>query len=240
MKELVFAENWYWFVLMAIICYFIGCFNFAILISNMKHKDIRGIGSGNPGTMNMFREFGWAIGILTFLSDIFKGGIPAIISYLIFRNYCFVDSDVIVSDFTRYFCGLFVIIGHIFPVTLKFKGGKGIASTFGIFLLCLFCEKWWFLFVMIAIIVLIAVYILNVHWGSMGSLMGVTGFSLWQGVIFYIRYSTELNNGWVISLFMMILAINLLTWIAHRKNIVRLVCGEEHLTASKHKNKKAV
>lgn len=237
MKEFSFAQNWYIFALMAVICYFIGCFNFAILISKTKHKDVRTIGSGNPGTMNMFREFGWGIGFMTFFSDAFKGGIPAIISYFVFRSYVFTGTDIVVSDVTRYLCGACVIIGHIFPVTLKFKGGKGIASTLGLFWLCLACEKWWFLFLGAFLIFLMAVYILKIHWGSMGSLMGVTAFTVWQGIIFYLHYAHDIGNVWVIVMFMLLLLINVLTWTAHRQNILRLVSGEEHLTGAKHKDK---
>ncbi len=67
----------------------------------------------------------------------------------------------------------------------------------------------------------------------MGSLLGVTGFSLWQGAEFYFRYELTLANGYVIALFCLLLALNLLTWLAHRKNIVRLFAGEEHRTSVK-------
>ena len=67
----------------------------------------------------------------------------------------------------------------------------------------------------------------------MGSLLGVTGFSLWQGIIFYLRYAPELMNVWVIVLFMLLLLLNFLTWFAHRKNLVRLFAGEEHRTSVK-------
>ena len=54
-----FSQTWYWFVLGAVVSYFIGCFNFAVLISKLKHKDIRSQGSGNPGTLNMSRNLGY-------------------------------------------------------------------------------------------------------------------------------------------------------------------------------------
>ena len=232
MKELAFSELWYWFLLMAVLCYFIGCFNFAVIIARLKHKDVRKIGSGNPGTMNMSREFGLKIGLINFLLDACKGGVPAIISYFIFRGYLFAGTDVAVSDFTRYFCGVFVIIGHIWPVTMRFKGGKGIASTLGLFWFCISCETWWFVFVGVAALLFGVVgYIAFTEWGSMGSLLGVTGFSIWQGIIFYLRYLDTLSEGWVIACFMMLLALNFLTWFAHRKNLVRLFAGEEHRTS---------
>ena len=71
--------------MIAIGCYLIGCFNFARLISRSKHKDITKMGSGNPGTMNMSREFGLKIGLLTFFCDALKGGVPALISYFLYR-----------------------------------------------------------------------------------------------------------------------------------------------------------
>ena len=66
MKEFNVAENWYWFLVAAIACYLLGCFNFAVLISRIKKQDIRGVGSGNPGTMNMTRSFGIKIGAVNF------------------------------------------------------------------------------------------------------------------------------------------------------------------------------
>ena len=232
MKTFDLASGWYWFVLMAVISYFIGCFNFAVLIAKYKHKDVHKIGSGNPGTMNISREFGLKVGLLNFLLDALKGGVPAVVSYFVFRNYVFAGSSVIVSDVTRYFCGLFVVLGHIFPVTMKFQGGKGIASTLGLFWMSMACEKWWFFLLGLLLLVGVLCYIAFTEWGSMGSLLGVTCFSIWQGFVFYFRYS-GLKNGFVIWLFMLLLALNFLTWFAHRKNIVRLFAGEEHHTSVK-------
>ena len=231
MKELAFSEFWYWMIVMAVVSYFCGCFNFAVLISKIRHRDVRKIGSGNPGTMNMSREFGLKVGLLNFLLDVSKGGIPAVISYLIFRDFCFAGTQIVVSDFTRYFCGAFVIIGHVYPVTMKFKGGKGIASTFGLYWFCLSCENPWNILIAFVGLLFILGYIIFTEWGSMGSLLGVTGFTLWQGLIFFFRYESVLASGWIIGIMMLLLFINFLTWFAHRKNLVRLYSGEEHRTS---------
>ncbi len=248
MKEILFSDLWYWLVLCAVVCYFIGCFNFAVIISHFKKSDIRNIGSGNPGTMNMTRTFGLKIGVINFVLDAVKGGIPAIIGWAVFRNYIFAGSAIVdidggivggvfVSDFIRYFCGVFVIIGHIFPVTMKFKGGKGIASTLGLFVLALPCEPqvwvWWYLPIAVLGLVLIYTYIALTEWGSMGSLIGVSGFTIWQAGIIVARYSDMLLNPWVISLLMILLMINIITWGAHRKNVYKLLAGEEHRTSVK-------
>ena len=233
MKELYFSQSWYWFLMMAVVCYLLGCVNFAMIIARTKHKDAHKIGSGNPGTMNMSREFGLKVGLVNFLLDVSKGGIPALISYFVFRDYVFAGTDVVVSDVTRYVCGVFVIIGHIWPVTMRFRGGKGIASTLGLFWFALGCEQGWYAAVAFLWLVCVLTFIAVTEWGSMGSLLGVTGFSLWQGIIFYLRYAPELMNVWVIVLFMLLLLLNFLTWFAHRKNLVRLFAGEEHRTSVK-------
>ena len=231
MKQFLISENWWQLLIWAAICYFVGCFNFALLISKLKKRDITKIGSGNPGTMNMSREFGLKIGVITFLCDAFKGGIPALIAFFVYRNAVFSGTQVLVSDFMRYFCGLFVIIGHIFPVTMKFKGGKGIASTLGLFWLCLACENLWWLLIGFAFLWFIVFFIAATEWGSLGSLVGVTGFSIMQMVLFFFRYQTAKFGVYLIMLYLIIFAINFLTWWAHRKNLARLFAGEEHHTS---------
>lgn len=238
MTEIAFGEIWYWFLLCAAVCYLIGCFNFAVLISHLKKSDIRNVGSGNPGTMNMTRTFGLKIGAINFFCDVIKGGLPAVIGWLIFKNYVFAGTDIAVSDFARYFCGLFVIIGHVFPVTMKFKGGKGIASTMGLFAFALPCEQWWYFPIAVVFLFGVLGYIAVTEWGSMGSLIGVSGLTVWQAALFVIRYENEITNPWVITLLMILLLINVITWAAHRKNIYKLFAGEEHHTAvRKHKKR---
>ncbi len=237
MKEFVLGESWWQFVIWAVVCYLIGCFNFALLISRMKKSDITKMGSGNPGTMNMSREFGLKIGVITFICDAFKGGIPALVSYFVYRNFVFAGTMVAVSDFSRYFCGLFVIIGHIFPVTMKFKGGKGIASTLGLFWLCLTSENVWWLLIGFALFWCIVFFIAWTEWGSLGSLLGVTGFSVIQMIVFSLRYAGNLS-AYITATYLIIFAINFLTWWAHRKNLSRLFAGEEHRTSVKKLAKK--
>ena len=238
MKIFDISQNWWQFVVMAILCYLIGCFNFAKLISRSKNKDITTIGSGNPGTMNMSREFGLKIGLLTFFCDVIKGGLPALISYFLYRDYVFSGTAFIVSDFTRYFCGLFVVIGHIFPVFLNFKGGKGIASTLGLFWFCLSCENpWWILFTFLLLIVVVLIIFIT-EMGSLGSLVGVTGLSIEQMVMFVLRYQTIAVNAYMVGAYACILAINILTWAAHHENVMRLFAGEEHHTSIKKLSKK--
>lgn len=233
MKELAFSACLYWFLLGGVVSYFIGCFNFAVLISHIKHKDITHVGSGNPGAMNMSRTFGLKIGIINFFCDGLKGAIPVVVGHFVFRSYCFAGTDFVVSDFARYFFGLCAVLGHVFPVTMKFKGGKGISTTIGLFWGALTCEQWWFFFIGVGIFFALFMYIYLTEWGSMGSLLGVSAYTIWQGVIFFFRYAEEMTNAYVIVTFIMLLSFNLITWIAHRANLLRLMAGEEHHTSVK-------
>lgn len=227
------SKNWWQLLILAVGCYLIGSFNFAKLISRSKNKDITTMGSGNPGTMNMTREFGVKVGFATFVCDALKGAIPALVGYFLYKGYVFEGTVVAVSDFMRYFCGLFVVIGHIFPVTMKFKGGKGIASTLGLFWAGLACENPWWVLLAFLCLVLVVLYIYVAEWGAMGSLIGVTGFSVIQMAMFVIRYANISFNAYLVWLYLIIFAINALTWLAHRENLKRLFAGEEHRTPLK-------
>ena len=233
LHPLSLSDLWYWLILMAVVSYFIGCFSTAALIAKARHKDVHKIGSGNPGTMNISREFGLKVGFLNFVVDFCKGGLPALASYFIFRGYVFEGTDVPVSDFTRFLCGVFVVAGHIWPVTMKFKGGKGIASSLGLCCFSLACDSPWNILITLGVLLFVLLFIAITECGSMGSLLGVSALSVWQGVIFYLHFETDLLNGWAIASLLSLAVLNFLTWFAHRKNLVRLFAGEEHHTSVK-------
>ncbi len=238
MKEFYISQGWYWLLIGSVVSYLMGCIHFAILISKLKNDDILHEGSGNPGAMNISRRFGLKIGLLNFFCDALKGVIPVLVAYFVFRDYVFAGTDVVVSDFVRYLWAMCAVIGHVFPVTLKFKGGKGISTTIGLLWCSVATETWWFVFVGLAFFILLFVYAGITEWGSMGSLMGVAGFTIWQAVLFTLRYASELTNVYVVFMFMFLLALNLLTWGAHHKNLYHLMAGEEHHTSLKKMLKK--
>ena len=233
MKAFDLSQNYWQLIVIAAVCYLCGSFNFALIISRLKHRDITKMGSGNPGTMNMSREFGWKIGLLTFVFDALKAGIPCLILHLIYKNYAFSGTEISVSDFMRYFGGLFVVIGHIYPIMLKGKGGTGIASTLGLFWMGLACENAWFALGVFGFLIGIIFFIFLTEWGALGSLFGVSGLSIVQLIVFYLRYAKILMNAYLVCLFLIIFLINALTWFAHRANLRRLFSGEEHRTSMK-------
>ncbi|MGX9358735.1 glycerol-3-phosphate 1-O-acyltransferase PlsY [Mycoplasma sp. 2575] len=114
-------------LIILILGYLIGSINISIIISKRKKRDIRNFGSKNAGATNALRVFGFKFALLVFCFDIFKSFIPTIIVFTIKKG---VNSNFIIP----LFAGLGALIGHIFPCYFNFKGGKGVASFFGMIL----------------------------------------------------------------------------------------------------------
>ncbi|MCK9554196.1 glycerol-3-phosphate 1-O-acyltransferase PlsY [bacterium] len=111
------------FLIIFIISYIIGSFPTAFIICRfLSGRDIRTMGSGNVGATNVARLFGFKYGVITFLLDCFKGFLPV---FLVIRSYGIHSNLVFISAAA-------VLLGHMWPVFLGFKGGKGVASGVGI------------------------------------------------------------------------------------------------------------
>ncbi|MGL5204714.1 MAG: glycerol-3-phosphate 1-O-acyltransferase PlsY [Metamycoplasmataceae bacterium] len=115
-------------IIWLVLGYFVGSVNFSIILTrnSTKRKAITEVGSGNPGATNALRNFGVKFGLLIFLLDVSK-------------SYWFVFLGIILLKHVSFFDGLYVqmmsvtvIIGHVFPIFFKFKGGKGAATNLGI------------------------------------------------------------------------------------------------------------
>ena len=113
--------------LLLLVAYLVGSIPWSIIIGKtVKGIDIRQHGSGNPGTTNAIRVLGKKLGMIVFVLDVFKGGFVI----LLIRLGLFANFDI----FHPLLYGLISAIGHIYPVFLKFKGGKAVATGVGIFL----------------------------------------------------------------------------------------------------------
>jgi len=109
--------NYFVAILAIIIAYFCGTLPIAILIAKSKGVDITTVGSGNPGASNVARELGAKYGVLVFVGDALKGALP-VFALLSHRPIA-------------YACAAAAVLGHVFPITRKFKGGKGVATAGG-------------------------------------------------------------------------------------------------------------
>lgn len=192
-----------------LISYLGGSINNAIIICKILGYDIRNLGSGNPGAMNMVRSVGLWWGALTLLMDALKGALPAILGwYVLGTRFSFEGSRI-----GACLCGLGVIIGHIFPVYYRFKGGKGVASTLGI---CIVLNP--LLGIISFALLLIVIIITKI--GFIGSFVGV-------GIPLIVESVREFASGDYIGGFAL-LAILVAIICMHRKNIERLVLGTEN------------
>ena len=201
----------YW--LLAILCvvsYFIGNINFGKIIARSKNVDLSKKGSGNLGATNMYRNLGAKLGYLTLLLDAIKGIATALTGYLVFGGGEVYPDGLI----GLYACGLSAVVGHIFPVIYKFKGGKGISTTLGVFLVAQ-------PIVTIVTFVLCFILVWFVKYVSLASLILVTVSVVWQNI-----FLPEPN----LTITLLTFAIFALTWFAHRSNIERLLQGKERET----------
>ncbi len=226
---------------MAVGSYLLGNINNAVIISKLKKSDVRKIGSGNPGTLNMSRSFGLKLGLLVFLLDILKGAIPTLVGFLLFKGETV--NSFYLSDIAMCLCGFCAVMGHIYPVFMKFKGGKGIASTIGVFIIASFItisncfgdyQTWAWAIVSIMSLVAAVVFIYFTEFGAMGSFIAITPQAIALATRFFLMYGA---NEKVLLLNMIansfIWLICFFTWFAHRNNIKRMLAGEEHPTSIK-------
>ncbi|MBE7087495.1 MAG: glycerol-3-phosphate acyltransferase [Clostridiales bacterium] len=221
-------------VLLGVGSYLFGNVNWALLISKARKTDIRKLGSGNPGTLNMSRNLGLGFGLLTFFLDVMKGALPTLVAFLVLKDRTFENTTFVVSDLAIYLCGFMAVMGHIYPVFLKFKGGKGIASTIGVFIVCESVHGIVWASVAIMSCLAAVVFIYFTEFGAMGSFIAITPPAISGSIRLFLTYG-EIQT---VSLFlvlsnMLILLICFFTWFAHRKNIERMLAGEEHPTSIK-------
>ena len=195
-------------ILLIVFSYFFGNISFARILSKLKKQDITKSGSGNPGTMNMLRTNGIKSGALTLLLDTLKGAIPSLIGFLIFSA----EGEVI-QTIALYGAGLSVVLGHIYPVCYKFKGGKGVACAIGVFLVA---NPLWLLLAFIVGFI----YLWFFDYGSIASFIVVSAMVIIEGFDPIVQ-----ENILIPILLFLIFGIII---FAHRNNIYRLLVGKEN------------
>ena len=190
----------------AVIAYFLGCFNGAVIVSKyILRNDIRNHGSGNAGLTNFYRVFGGGLTFVVILCDVLKAVLAILIGTALFHVLGGVGLEVT----GKYWAGLFCLLGHMFPCMFHFKGGKGILSggTIAIMMDWRIALVVWGGFLILAALT---------KWVSLGS--------IWAGASF--PFAT-----WFVyhDLFLLILAIiigGLIVW-KHRGNLKRILSGTE-------------
>ncbi len=110
-----------------IVSYFLGTTPSALMVAKRGGVDVTAEGSGNPGTSNVVRLLGWKYGLVVFVADVLKGSASVGIAYYLTHQF----GDGLNVSYLAYACAYAAVIGHTFPVTRGFKGGKGVATGGG-------------------------------------------------------------------------------------------------------------
>lgn len=192
-------------LLCLVLGYVFGCFSTGYFVGKMNKVDIRNYGSGNVGTTNALRTLGAKAGALTLIGDMLKAVIPI----LLVKLFIYPGSELV--QLLALYTGLGVVLGHNYPVWLKFKGGKGIAATGGVMTAF---DPW-------IITIGLPLFVISVaitRYVSVGSLLVSILFPVWV----YFRYTGDIHMLIVAIIFM------LLAFIKHRSNIKRLMNGTEN------------
>ena len=206
--------------LITLVCaYLLGSINFAVIFTMAFTKqDVRNLGSGNAGTTNVMREVGALPGILTFICDVLKGLLACGIGYYMFE-YIGENSNAFYGFgiYGAYACGVLCMLGHVFPIFFKFKGGKGVAVSVGIFIVC--CP--------------IAIGIGLASFAAVLLISRIVSLSSLCATVVVVVLSMVFYNEEVLfwPQAVMAVAMGVLVIAKHTENIKRLISGEEkHIT----------
>lgn len=201
--------------------YLLGSLNFAIIVSNKRYKDdVRMHGSGNGGTTNMLRTYGKRAAVLTILGDMLKAVVAVTIG-----------CTLLGLTFGGYLCAFFCVLGHVFPIFYRFKGGKGVATSAAAILMLN-------PFVFLVIIFVFAVIVVGTKYVSLGSVMAALIYPVVLHTVdeitmsWYVTHNTLPGSDIIFAFLMMVTVV-----FMHRENIKRLISGTESKISFKKKNK---
>lgn len=197
------------FLISVILAYVIGSFPTSFLTAKaVKGIDIRQVGSQNAGATNVLRSVGKMPALITLIVDILKG----VFVVTILANFLYPYLEELDFDFYRSLLGLVAVCGHIWPVWLKFKGGKGVATTLGV---AIGLAP---LVLLPSVVIWIAIFFMT-HYVSLASIAALVAFPI-VAIIF--------NQS--IYLVLISIVICSISIFKHRTNITRLLKGQESKT----------
>lgn len=198
------------YIVIAVIAYLIGSINFSVIISKkMAGFDVREKGSRNAGSTNVLRTVGKKAAAITLVCDILKGVIAILLAKLVSNIWKDLDGALLVQ-----LAGIFVIVGHTFPIFFKFKGGKGVATSLGVLLTI----NW-----QIGLICLVFALVLMAL-TQMVSVGSIAAAILYPVLTIFITQNYIVSGNYIIS--SIILAV--LVVFNHRTNVKRILTGTEN------------
>ena len=193
------------YIIMVLIAYLIGSINFSVIISKkIAGFDVREKGSGNAGTTNILRAVGVNAAAITLICDILKGVVAILIARLMGNIFEDVNTDILIQ-----LAGIFVVVGHTFPIFFEFKGGKGVATSLGVIL----TSNWKIGLICLVFGIVIIALSKMVSMGSIGAAI------LFPILIIFLDGTTYFIYGVLLAAFVI---------FNHRENIKRILNGTEN------------
>ena len=199
------------YILVIVLSYLLGGIPFGYLIAVTKGIDIRTEGSGNIGATNVGRVLGRKYGLIIFILDMLKGFVAVFFVPLLVSGTKFPTTP---GNLLVILCGFCAVLGHAFPVYLRFKGGKAVATSFGIFV--------WLAPIPIAIAFGVwTVTVLVSRYVSLGSMVG-TLVIIWA-IVYFVDSPFGVNK----YITCLAVAVAVLVIAKHKSNIQRIISGTE-------------
>ncbi|MBC8548041.1 MAG: glycerol-3-phosphate 1-O-acyltransferase PlsY [Candidatus Brocadiales bacterium] len=199
------------YIIGIVLSYLLGSIPFGYLIAITKGIDIRTEGSGNIGATNVSRVLGRKYGLIIFFLDMFKAFAAVFFVPLLFSGISFPTTA---DNLLVILCGFSAILGHAFPLFLKFRGGKAVATCFGVFI--------WL--APLAVGISFGAWVITVlvsRYVSLGSMVGTLALA---GVLIFVLDSPFGGN---IYLMLLSIAVTILVIAKHTSNIQRIISGTE-------------
>ncbi len=200
------------YLIVSIVAYLIGSISFSVIISKkMAGFDVREKGSGNAGATNMLRSVGKKAAVLTLLGDALKGVVAILFAIIVGAIAKDLDKALLVQ-----LAGIFVVVGHTFPIFFGFKGGKGVATSLGVLLM----TNWQIGLICLVFALVLMALTRMVSMGSVGAAI------LFPILVLFIRTNYTISEGSSYLIYSIILA--LIVAFNHRANIQRILNGTEN------------
>ena len=207
-------------LLCLIVGYFFGAFQTAYFYGKMHGIDIRTMGSGNAGTTNTLRVLGTKAGMIVLVGDVLKTVLAiAFTRFCILPNFVIGDAEYLYVLYTA--AG--AILGHNFPFYMQFKGGKGIASTFGLML------SFHPMFSIVCLVLFLSIF-MTTHYVSLGSLVIYAGFVIQMILMGQTGRLGNISQPVLNEMYVIAFLLLLMAYWKHRENIKRLLTGTERKT----------
>jgi len=208
-----------YFVLVVLCAYLVGAIPSAVWVGKLFYKiDVREYGSGNAGATNVIRVLGYKAGIPVLIFDVFKGWLAVQLVFLVPQS--FLSQEAVL--YLRIVLAIAAVVGHVFPVYVGFKGGKGVGTLAGVGIAL-------FPIALLVVLVIFILMLILTRYVSVSSILAGVSFPF---IVIFLTHEPRL------PLIILAIIVAIFIPLTHLKNIKRLIHGEENKFDFSRKNRK--